>query len=227
MICLKLIFSEKPLLIQSPEGFYYRFVAPGEGQQNGVWSAQEQKLFMNRYKEWVANGWKIGSSWGLFSCGIPHRVGYQCMNFYRKLVSDGTLQDESYITIDGKLKQVHKERLSGIIPTTELGPEWKDDEVKEEEKNIGRWLKELHGRSGQTATSRPIAAPKPKPIHRPSVKRSNITDLVKKMPQKQYIPGLDEDDFVMETEPDVAHIQARDWEEEWTKRLQGYKEFLT
>lgn len=212
-------------LLQSPEGFYYRFVAPGEGQQNGGWSGQEQKLFMKRYEEWITNGWKIGSSWGLFSCGIPHRVGYQCMNFYRKLVSDGTLQDESYITIDGKLKQVHKERLSGIVPSTELGPEWKDEEVREEEKNIDQWLKELHGRSGHTATSRPITSSKPKVVRVINNRKSNITDLVKKMPKKQYIPGAD-DDFMMEAEPEVAHIQARDWESEWIKRLQDYKEFL-
>lgn len=29
---------------------------------------------MNRYKEWMDKGYKIGSAWGLFSCGIPHRV---------------------------------------------------------------------------------------------------------------------------------------------------------
>lgn len=215
-------------LLQSPEGFYYRFVTPGEGQQNGGWSAQEQKLFMKRYDEWVSNGWKIGSSWGLFSCGIPHRVGYQCMNFYRKLVSDGKLKDDSYITIDGKLKQIHKERLSGIVPSTELGPEWKDEDVKEEEKNIDKWLKELHGRTGQTATSKPIVAPKQKAAPRvlnATSRRSNITDLVKKMPHREYIPGAD-DDFMMEGEPDVAHLQARDWETEWIKRLENYKEFL-
>ncbi|KAG2237699.1 hypothetical protein INT48_009637 [Thamnidium elegans] len=208
----------------SPEGFYYRFVAPGEGQQNGGWSAQEQKLFMNRYNEWISKGYKIGSSWGLFSCGIPHRVGYQCMNYYRKLVSDGKLQDDSYITVDGKLKQTHKERLSGTVPNTELGPEWKDPEVKEDEKNIDQWLKEFHGRSGQSLTT-----PKPKPkVTTPRIvtkKRSNISDLVKKMPPKQFIEG--EDDFMMmESEPEVAHLQARDWETEWNDRLQNYRKFL-
>lgn len=68
----KLIYSE--LTIQSPEGYYYRFVPPCEGQQNGGWSSHEHKLFMKRYEEWKEKGYKIGSAWGLFSYGIPHRV---------------------------------------------------------------------------------------------------------------------------------------------------------
>jgi hypothetical protein len=149
------------------------------------------------------------------------------MNYYRKLVSDGTLHDESYITIDGKLKQVHKERLTGTVPHTELGPEWKDEDVREEEKNVNTWLKEFHGRSGTTATSRPIAPPKQKAAPRVvnnTTRRSNISDLVKKMPKKQYIPG--DDDFASEGDPEVAHLEARDWEKEWNQRLENYKEFL-
>jgi hypothetical protein len=34
---------------------------------------------MKRYNEWVANGYKIGASWGLFSVGIPHRVCFVFM----------------------------------------------------------------------------------------------------------------------------------------------------
>lgn len=44
------------------------------------------------------------------------------MNYYRKLVSENKLKDDSYAMVDGKLKQIHKERApSGEIPTTELG----------------------------------------------------------------------------------------------------------
>jgi hypothetical protein len=152
------------------------------------------------------------------------------MNYYRKLVSDGRLKDESYITENGKLKQVHKERLSGTVPTTELGPEWKDEDVKEEEKNVDKWLKEFHNRTGKSAISKPIATPKQKATPRAinTTNRritTNITDLVKRMPQKQYIPGGD-DDFLMESDPDVAYLQARDWESEWRERLENYKKFL-
>ena len=104
---------------------------------------------MERYNEWMSHNWKIGASWGLFSQGIPHRVGYQCMNYYRKLVGDGKIKDDSYEVVGGKLKQVHKERApAGDIPTTEIGPEWQTEEVKEIEKNVDQWLKQYHSRSG-------------------------------------------------------------------------------
>ncbi|KAI9309094.1 hypothetical protein BJ944DRAFT_154988 [Cunninghamella echinulata] len=133
----------------NPEGYYYRFVTPGEGQQNGGWSTSEHKLFIKRYDEWIANGWKIGASWGLFSKAIPHRVGYQCMNYYRKLVENRKLKDPSYEIIDGKLKQTRKEVLVGTTPTTELGSEWEQEYVKQIEKNVDMWLKQYHQRSGR------------------------------------------------------------------------------
>ncbi|KAI7904042.1 uncharacterized protein BX663DRAFT_417228, partial [Cokeromyces recurvatus] len=172
----------------SPEGYYYRFVLPGEGQQNGAWSAAEHRLFMNRYNEWMEKGYKIGASWGLFSKTIPHRVGYQCMNYYRKLVSEGKLKDDSYEIVDGKLKQTNKGFAPGtIIPTTELGPEWKQEEIRQQEREVDGWLKEFHGRSGQALTSRPITQPKPKAaprVIRNTSRKSNISDLVKKMPPR-------------------------------------------
>jgi hypothetical protein len=149
------------------------------------------------------------------------------MNYYRKLVSEGRLQDDSYIVVDGKLKQVQKERAPGsIVPATELGPEWQNEDIKQEEKNVDLWLKEFHGRSGQVATSRPIAPTKPKAAPRvvkSTVRRSNIGDLVKKMPRKT---GLDDDnDFAMDCDPEIAHLQKRDWEAEWRERLDVYKKF--
>lgn len=72
------------------------------------------------------------------------------MNYYRKLVSEGKLRDESYAVVDGKLKQVHKERAPAAeIPETELGPEWETEEVKQIEKNVDMWLKQYHHRSGR------------------------------------------------------------------------------
>ncbi|ORX45865.1 hypothetical protein DM01DRAFT_264443 [Hesseltinella vesiculosa] len=134
----------------NPEGFYYRFVTPGEGQQNGGWSSKEHDLFMKRYDEWIGNNWKMGAAWGLFSCGIPHRVGYQCMNYYRKLLENRKLKDEAYEVVNGKLKLVNKEKASGgATPVTELGPEWKDEYVKEIEANVEEWLKQYHQRTGR------------------------------------------------------------------------------
>jgi hypothetical protein len=46
----------------------------------------------------------VEGRWGIFSEKIPGRVGYQCSNFYRKLILDGVIKDSSYrIGPDGKL----------------------------------------------------------------------------------------------------------------------------
>lgn len=149
------------------------------------------------------------------------------MNYYRKLIGEGRLKDESYTIIDGKLKQLHKDRAPGnIVPATELGPEWQDEAIKQEEKNVDLWLKEFHGRSGCVATSRPISTPKPKAAPRlvkRTVRRSNIGELVKKMSPRT---GLDDDDFLMDYDPDIAHLQKRDRETEWRERLDAYKKFI-
>ena len=34
--------------------------------------------------------------WGIFAMGIPGRVGYQCSNFYRKLIERREVQDPNY-----------------------------------------------------------------------------------------------------------------------------------
>mmetsp|Transcript_7626 Transcript_7626/g.9454 ORF Transcript_7626/g.9454 Transcript_7626/m.9454 type:complete len:193 (-) Transcript_7626:53-631(-) len=38
----------------------------------------------------------ISGKWGLFSMGIPGRVGYQCSNYYRHLVESGVIEDPNY-----------------------------------------------------------------------------------------------------------------------------------
>ncbi|KAF7729339.1 hypothetical protein EC973_004595 [Apophysomyces ossiformis] len=224
--------------IKAWEGRYLRatitdslWIVPGEGQRNGGWSREEHKLFMERYNEWISRGWKIGASWGLFSKEIPHRVGYQCMNYYRKLVSERKLQDESYAIIDGKLKQIHKDRApGGEIPTTDLGSEWDGEDVKEVERNVDLWLKEFHNRSGSAAV-RSIAAPKPKAAPRVAKtitgKKSNIGDLVKKQKPATVIDG--DDDFMMESmEPEQVQLNGSnyDWEKDWNERLDKLREFM-
>ncbi|KAI8063912.1 hypothetical protein BC940DRAFT_242760 [Gongronella butleri] len=133
----------------NPEGYYFRFVIPGEGQQNGGWSSKEHALFMERYEEWVAKGRKMGVAWGLFSRGIPHRVGYQCMNYYRKLLEKKKLKDDAYEVVNGKLKLVQREKSTSHVPIMELGPEWQADDVKEIERNVDQWLAKYHSRSGR------------------------------------------------------------------------------
>ncbi|CAO3636362.1 unnamed protein product [Cunninghamella echinulata] len=231
----------------NPEGYYYRFVTPGEGQQNGGWSTSEHKLFIKRYDEWIANGWKIGASWGLFSKAIPHRVGYQCMNYYRKLVENRKLKDPSYEIIDGKLKQTRKEVLIGTTPTTELGSEWEQEYVKQIEKNVDMWLKQYHQRSGSTTTTRPT--PKPKVSASRVLKNTTLNSKKKEHNKLVFkkttspsisnnnnnsdlgveFDGDDDDDFIMleTSEPEIAHLKERDWEKEWNEKLSSYKAFIS
>lgn len=81
--------------IKNPNTYFYRNVAPGEKQKNGPWSAEEKELFMKRLEEMRNNG-ETKSQWGIFSQSIPGRVGYQCANFYRKLVIEHEIEDPSY-----------------------------------------------------------------------------------------------------------------------------------
>lgn len=60
-----------------PNAYYYRFNAPGERQQNGLWTARERELFFNRLAEVGADG-----QWGIFAIAIPGRVGYQVGGFF-------------------------------------------------------------------------------------------------------------------------------------------------
>ncbi|KAI7878891.1 hypothetical protein K492DRAFT_132181 [Lichtheimia hyalospora FSU 10163] len=223
----------------NPEGYYFRFVIPGEGQRNGGWTPAEHKQFMDRYHEWLANGWKIGFAWGLFSKKIPHRVGYQCMNYYRKLVGDNKIKDSSYAVVDGKLKQVQKDRgISGTPSTSKLGEEWESEQVKEIERNVDRWLKEYHRRSGTASTSvartRQPAAPR---VPRTPTIRKPISDMVKKMPpprQPLFILDDDDDDedamdvLLNTQEPEHAnlHIRKHDYEKELRERLEAYNKFM-
>lgn len=181
---------------------------------------------MKRYNEWLSKGWKIGTAWGLFSIAIPHRVGYQCMNYYRRLVLDGKLEDSSYAVVDGKLKQIQKERSTAIgAPTADHGPEWDSEEVKEIERNVDQWIKEFHGHSQSFTKNRPVAKPRPKATPNLSGK-AKISDLVKKMPRKQQVKG-DDDDFQMDSaDPEIAYLAQKDWDAEWQERLQMYKDFL-
>jgi hypothetical protein len=89
--------------IQNPNSYLYRNNPPGEKQRSGAWSEDERKLFMRRLEEMKRHG-VVEGQWGIFSEAIPGRVGYQCSNFYRKLIMDGVIKDPSYkIGQDGRL----------------------------------------------------------------------------------------------------------------------------
>lgn len=93
-----------------PNAYYYRHLPPGEKQKNGGWTAAEKANFMNRVREFRGNQTFMSGDWGLFSKTIPGRVGYQCANFYRKLVEAGEIFDSNYEKgEDGRIH--HKSRI--------------------------------------------------------------------------------------------------------------------
>ena len=87
---------------ENPNAYYYRFNAPGEAQRNGPWTTEERYLFLQRLASVGADG-----NWGIFATKIPGRVGYQCSNFYRKLLDEGVVHDVNYYQ-DAKKKWHYK-----------------------------------------------------------------------------------------------------------------------
>ncbi|KAF9436485.1 hypothetical protein BGZ76_003812 [Entomortierella beljakovae] len=77
----------KAMFKKNPNAFFYRHNEPGQGQWTGDWTEEEGKLFLE-----VAKEFGCGDKWGLFASHIPHRVGYQCSNYYRQV--DDTRQKE-------------------------------------------------------------------------------------------------------------------------------------
>ncbi|KAF9581939.1 hypothetical protein BGW38_000867 [Lunasporangiospora selenospora] len=134
------------------EAFYYRFVDPTEGQQNGPWSKKSTEEFMARLQEWKDRGIRIGTSWGVFSMGVSHKAGYQCSSYYRKLLENKTLIDPAYAWEKGKLIMVNKSS-GGEMAVSGLSERWDTEEVKEIEANIKQWIKDYHSNPG----SRPLA----------------------------------------------------------------------
>ncbi|KAJ1853213.1 hypothetical protein LPJ73_002690 [Coemansia sp. RSA 2703] len=84
------------LLKKNPNSYFYRHTEPGVEQWTGEWTEEETQVFLR-----VAKEFGCGDKWGLFSTYIPHRVGYQCSNYYRQyVIPAGWIIDENY-RIDG------------------------------------------------------------------------------------------------------------------------------
>lgn len=91
--------------VKNPNTYFYRNLPPGETQKNGAWSSDEKKVFLERLEEMRKKyGPNSSPQWGIFSMQIKGRVGYQCANYYRKLVKDGEITDDGYsLDENGKL----------------------------------------------------------------------------------------------------------------------------
>jgi len=132
----------------NPNAFYYRFTDPNKKQHMSTWTAEEHELFMARVREFQANKWHIGNAWGIFSLALPHRVGYQCSNYYRKQLQEGLLEDASYGYDErGQFRQLHVDTATideTCVAESEhrLSEVWQSDEVREIEANVNMWIKE-------------------------------------------------------------------------------------
>eukprot|EP00698_Gefionella_okellyi_P001637 TRINITY_DN11542_c0_g1_i1.p1 TRINITY_DN11542_c0_g1~~TRINITY_DN11542_c0_g1_i1.p1 ORF type:complete len:2102 (-),score=595.45 TRINITY_DN11542_c0_g1_i1:50-6355(-) len=132
----------------NPNAYYYRFTDPNCVQRMGDWTAHEHQQFMERVEEFRVNAWHIGNSWGIFSLALPHRVGYQCSNYYRKLLQENVLSDPTYAYDEkGQFRQLNATR-SDIEATCVAESEhrltevWQSEEVQEIEENVNAWIQE-------------------------------------------------------------------------------------
>ncbi|GAB5587810.1 hypothetical protein Unana1_02710 [Umbelopsis nana] len=84
---------------KNPNMYFYRHNEPGIEQWTGDWTEDEKSIFLS-----LARKHGCGDKWGLFASYIPHRVGYQCSNFYRsEIIPSGLIFDDNYkFTPSGK-----------------------------------------------------------------------------------------------------------------------------
>lgn len=89
----------------NPNAYFYRHVAPGQRKRNGAWDEDEKQLFLKVMKIHPPSQGK----WGLFAQHIPGRVGYQCRNFYHRLLESGELTGDEIVpeSKPAKEKQPH------------------------------------------------------------------------------------------------------------------------
>ena len=85
----------------NPNAFFYRHVAPGVEKRNGAWTKEEKELFMKAMEVHPPSTGK----WGLFAQLIPGRVGYQCRNFYHRLI-----QTKEIVPLPGELEKLRRKK---------------------------------------------------------------------------------------------------------------------
>jgi hypothetical protein len=93
------------LMRSNPNSYYYRHCDPHEVQKTGPWDADELELFKLRAKECPP----CEGKWGIFAQGIPGRVGYQCRNFYHRLLKEKKID----LSVEEHLRPGKKGRRKG------------------------------------------------------------------------------------------------------------------
>ncbi|KAJ1766650.1 hypothetical protein IW140_006252 [Coemansia sp. RSA 1813] len=98
------------LLRKNPNAYFYRHTEPGVEQWTGDWTDEERDVFLR-----VARELGCGDKWGLFSTHLPHRVGYQCSNYYRQyVIPAGWIVDDNYrLDSTGHAVYVGKHKRTG------------------------------------------------------------------------------------------------------------------
>lgn len=125
-----------------PDAYYYRFVDPNQYQTNGKFSNVEHKAFIHQLKLFDQLGY-TGSSWGMFSVGVPNKAGYQCCAYYKRLILLRKIKDPAFTIKGGKLVLVDKARRGKPAPAY-LSDAWKDPKVLELAKQVDLWVSQFH-----------------------------------------------------------------------------------
>eukprot|EP00948_MAST-09A_sp_MAST-9A-sp1_P004079 g4079.t1 len=140
---------------RNENAYYYRFNEPGEVQRTGGWSKEEHDGFIDLIK----NG--VDYRWGILSKNVPGRVGYQCSNYYRKLVEKGKITDPNYSKNEkGKLVFAFKNRSksksgNGIGINSKTPPEeTRKKKKKTAEKKTKRARKTTATKKSKSAASK-------------------------------------------------------------------------
>ena len=111
----------------NPNAFYYRHVAPGQVKRTGAWTEEEKRLFMETIKVHPPSQGK----WGLFAQHIPGRVGYQCRNFYHRLLESGELT-----ALPGELERIQRKRKGGDSKKPKRQPKRRIETESDEPVNL-------------------------------------------------------------------------------------------
>lgn len=83
------------VMLVSPNRYLYRHRPPGDPQIYGQFSEKETQDVIARYKYFYEE-LKVGQLWGLFALPLTGRLGYQCANHIRKLITDGVITNHPY-----------------------------------------------------------------------------------------------------------------------------------
>ncbi|KNB46762.1 hypothetical protein JH06_1410 [Blastocystis sp. subtype 4] len=97
----------------NPNTYFYRHVEPNTEHWTGDWTQEEIRAFCT-----TAEKFGCGDKWGLFATYIPHRVGYQCSNFYRQYILPKGLVIDPHYTITSNGEAIFHRKKSSVCQTT-------------------------------------------------------------------------------------------------------------